>query len=343
MRFPMILLSVFVMTTPNDASASQPEALAKTPYGPQAGPLAVETMLLDWRDEARRRDVPAKLYLPKGTEKPAPVIIFSHGLGGSRLGYEYLGQHWASYGYASVHLQHKGSDNEVWQGQSQPMEAMRKSLLDPQHALNRPADVAFALDQLEKLNDDAGTLRHRLDLKRAGVAGHSFGAFTTLAVAGQTFKGPLGSEFSAADPRIKAAVALSPSPPRGKADFDKAYGSVTMPVLHMTGTLDDSPVSDTKAADRLLPFKHSKGQRYLVVFEGGDHMVFSGRRRIGGALAGGQQAEKDAQFQSIVCVVTTAFWDAWLRDDADAKRFLADGQFEKLLGKQGTFEKRLTP
>ena len=39
------------------------------------------------------------------------MIVFSHGLGGTRDGYEYLGRHWASYGYVSVHLQHKGSDD----------------------------------------------------------------------------------------------------------------------------------------------------------------------------------------------------------------------------------------
>ena len=45
-----------------------------------------------------------------------PLVVFSHGIGGSRRGYSYLGQHWASHGVASLHLQHIGSDRNVWFG-----------------------------------------------------------------------------------------------------------------------------------------------------------------------------------------------------------------------------------
>src|ERR1700722_18408724 len=68
----------------------------------------------EWRDAKRERTVPVKIYFPKTGEGPFPVIIFSHGLGGSREGYEYLGRYWASHGYVSVHLQHAGSDSAVW-------------------------------------------------------------------------------------------------------------------------------------------------------------------------------------------------------------------------------------
>jgi predicted dienelactone hydrolase len=45
---------------------------------------------------------------------PFPVIVFSHGLGGSREGYKYLGRHWASYGYVAVHVEHLGSDTAAF-------------------------------------------------------------------------------------------------------------------------------------------------------------------------------------------------------------------------------------
>ena len=93
-------------------------------YNALPGSYAVETAAYNWVDKDRNREVPAKIYFPKIGRGPFPVIIFSHGLGGSRDGYEYLGRHWASYGYISVHLQHKGSDTAVWKGQTRPMEAM---------------------------------------------------------------------------------------------------------------------------------------------------------------------------------------------------------------------------
>jgi len=74
---------------------------------------AVEIQRTTWHDANRDRDVPVKIYSPKSGNGPFPVIIFSHGLVGSREGYEYLGRHWASRGYVSVHLQHYGSDDDV--------------------------------------------------------------------------------------------------------------------------------------------------------------------------------------------------------------------------------------
>jgi len=42
----------------------------------------VATKLQDWKDAKRNRTVPVKLYLPPTQSGPAPVFIFSHGLGG---------------------------------------------------------------------------------------------------------------------------------------------------------------------------------------------------------------------------------------------------------------------
>src|SRR4051812_39599848 len=80
------------------------------------GTFAVETLKLEWRDAKRQRDVPAKIYFPKDATGACPLIVFSHGLGGTRDGYEYLGRYWASHGYVSVHVQHLGSDDAVWRG-----------------------------------------------------------------------------------------------------------------------------------------------------------------------------------------------------------------------------------
>jgi predicted dienelactone hydrolase len=41
---------------------------------------------LTLRDEKRGHDIPLKIYHPGGGAGPFPVVVFSHGLGGSREG-----------------------------------------------------------------------------------------------------------------------------------------------------------------------------------------------------------------------------------------------------------------
>ena len=93
-----------------------------------AGPLALrvraeapapyDTLDLDWTDPARGRPVPVRLYRPQAMVPGArvPLIVFSHGIGGSRRGYSWLGRFVAAHGIASLHLQHVGSDRTLWSG-----------------------------------------------------------------------------------------------------------------------------------------------------------------------------------------------------------------------------------
>lgn len=322
---------------------AQPALAQAQAYKPDPGPYPVEIARYDWQDHQRNRQVPVKIYYPKDAAGPFPLVVFSHGMGGTREGYEYLGQHWASHGYVSLHLQHKGSDSEVFRGTRDPLGAMRQALLDPRITINRPLDVRFAIDQMQRMNQEDTPLKGRLDLDHIGMAGHSFGGWTTLAVAGQVFVLPGGREVSLSDSRVKAAIPMSAPVPARKDQLDKAFGSIRIPCFHMTGTLDDSPVGDTKAEERRIPFDHMSGaDQYLVIFNDGDHMIFSGRGLLP-ALGPGMNGPraKDALFQNLIRQSSLAFWDAYLRNDAPAKSWLAEGGFGAVLAGDGTFEKKL--
>lgn len=309
--------------------AQAPAAVETYERGP--GSYAVATVSYDWVDSARNRKVPVKIYYPEKGQGPFPVIVFSHGLGGSRDGYEYLGQHWASHGYVSVHLQHLGSDDAVWRDSKEPAKDLTRAAAEPGNATARPKDVSFVLDRVTALNRDVSPLKGRLELRAIGMAGHSFGAWTTLAVAGQML-GPL-QRSSLADPRVKAAIEMSAPVPRN-ADLDRAYGKINMPVLHMTGTLDDSPIGDTRAAERRVPFDHIQASgQYLVIFQGGDHMIFAGGQR-----RNARKGEKDSRFRDLILQGTTAFWDAYLKGDAAAKSWLSRGGYAGVLGADGKLE-----
>jgi pimeloyl-ACP methyl ester carboxylesterase len=275
-----------------------------------------------WHDAARKRDIPLKVYYPEGTGA-CPVILFSHGLGGSSEIYGYLGEQWASHGYVSIHPSHVGSDTTLLLTKG-PGELL-KAAVNVEEIRNRPLDLSFILDQLAarqaSKHDPAQPfpLRDRLDLKQVGAAGHSFGAHTTVVIGGAQMA--LGNQKPLADPRVRAIIPMSP-PVIGGKNFprllQKTYGSMTVPSLHLTGTLDDSPIGDTKAADRRVPFDFMvKSERQLVIFDKGDHMIFSGRPSL-------TPRPDDVQFQAQIAAVTTIFWQAYLRDDKPARDWIND-------------------
>jgi len=314
-------------------AAAGASAASYTPPSPAAD---IRILRETWHDTARNRDVPVKIYLPKsGTA--APVVIFSHGLGGSRESYEYLGRWWAGCGYVTVHLQHAGSDDSVWKNvlPEKRREAIAASVKNPANALARVLDVRFALDELTRRNRDAASpLSGRLDLAHVGLAGHSFGGWTTMALAGQAL-GPGGQ--SVADPRISAAIEMS-APVMPWQMQNNALAAITVPVLHLTGTLDDSPLGETKAADRRKLFDGmDHAETGLIIFNGADHMTFSDPL-TGTRLRQSLAADHNAEFQRLICLAATAWWDAWLRGSEPAKRWLTDGGLKTALGPDATLE-----
>jgi len=265
-------------------------------------------------DEDRKREIPLRVYLPR-ERSPAPVVLFSHGLGGSREGNAYLGIHWALRGYVAVFLQHPGSDSSVWRDvpPRQRRSAMEQAA-GSQNFLLRVKDVKAVLDQLARWNEGAGhSLAGRLDLRRVGMSGHSFGAVTTQAVSGQQFRG--GLAFT--DPRITAAIAMSPSRPRRGGDASQAFGAVAIPWLLMTGTKDLAPIGGADLESRLVVFPAlPPGGKYELVLDGAEHSAFTDR-----ALPG-DTAPRNPNHHRVILALTTAFWDAWLREDPAARRWL---------------------
>lgn len=287
---------------------------------------------LEVQDAARQRTVPILVYLPpSGNTKTAPVVLFSHGLGGSRHGSSYLGQHWSSHGYVCVFLQHPGSDESVWKDveRSQVMEAMRNAA-SLENFLARTQDVTRVLDQLQRWSRQPDhPLADRMDLERVGMSGHSFGAVTTQAVMGQA--SPQGvARFR--DPRIDAAIAFSPSPPQAGTP-ETAFANVRLPVLAMTGTLDNDPVRNlTTPEDRRKVYASlPPGNKFQLVFEGGRHSAFSDRpMRL--------EPPRHARIHPAILALTTAFWDAYLRDDEKAKAWLRGPEARKHLAPGDVWE-----
>ena len=264
----------------------------------------------EWRDPARDRVIPVLIRTPR-VAGPAPMVLLSHGLGGSREGLAYLGRALADAGYLAVHLQHKGSDAGIWRGQSDPRNGMAAALLDPGAALARLQDVGFALDHL--LSGGAGDVE--IDRERVAIAGHSYGAWTASHMVGERL--PLaGLGLHLPDRRLRAAVLLSPIPPLG-VPANLAYRDITAPTLHVTGTHDYGyGVGDWHA--RTLGFYNAAAPAFLAVLDGANHAAFAGEEGIGGHW-------NDPTYQGRTATLATNFLDAVLRHDAGAKAALLQG------------------
>ena len=254
-----------------------------------------DTINLDWADAARSRLVPAKLYLPttlnahvpgtaRTTTGKLPLVVFSHGIGGSRDGYSYLGSYFAAQGFASLHVQHVGSDRQLWFGNPLGLLFRLTSAAQESEALARVKDVGFALDQLL-----AGPYASRLDASRITAAGHSYGANTTLLLAGAQVE-LQGRAVSLRDPRISSAIVISAPPFYGLGSPKKILSGIAIPTLHITATADDIeiPGYQSGVSDRVALYQATAGgtqsRKMLAVFKQGSHSMFTDRMGTGGAL-----------------------------------------------------------
>lgn len=295
--------------------SSSPLLIRIASYDPlQIAATSTQSIATSMHDMARNREIPLLVFLPANTS-PAPVILFSHGLGGTYETAVYLGEHWSARGYVVVFMQHAGSDAAILEGvpASQILGVMQAAA-SATNLVARIGDVSAVIDQLAVWNADLNQpLGQRLDLNRIGMSGHSFGARTTQTTSGEIVP---WLNYSTRDPRIKAAIPLSASV-TNIATAAALLGNVDIPWLVMTGTLDESIINDTTVADRLAVFPAlPAGNKYeLVLFEG-EHHAFTDR-----PLSALQKPRNPAHHPAIKAI-STAFWDSFLRDDVSARQWL---------------------
>lgn len=286
--------------------------------GYEPGPGKLETKTIDkvvLRDAKRDKDLSVRVTYPIG-EGPYPVLVFSHGLWGSRRGYTPLVTWWAAHGY--VVLQPDHADSRLL-GRTSRTEAMREWS-------ERPGDVTFLLDSLGALEKQAPELKGKLDAKRIGVGGHSFGAHTSQLIGGATARALFGKRRSFRDARAKCVLLLSPQGRGGLFDED-SWKTMTTPALVLTGSEDGDPFGDPKKTPRwrLDPYELSpKGDKYKVWIDGAHH----GLGGISGVGWRGAGPKDDAQVQ-VVRLAGLALFDAYVKGNKKAKAWLASDALAK--------------
>ncbi len=308
-------------------------AQAKTEGQPQSTPGdAVDET---WLDAPRSREVKVKIRWPGDallrTTRPAtrPVVIFSHGLGGTREGGSVWGEAWAAAGFVVVHIQHPGSDLAALRAVATSFGDQRglRTVASPEQLVARWRDVGFVLDEIER--------RHKLSISgsgesgnwgkarpiQIGLCGHSFGAHTTMGMAGQRY--PAGEPVN--EPRLAAFIAFSPTAP-STGDPKFALAALTRPMLSITGTRDSDVAGVGATPERRFAVFGAlpDGNKSHLVLQDADHMSFAGQTGRAVEIVRREQVTRDLQpsHHALICRITTDWWRASLLDDSAAKQRL---------------------
>ncbi len=294
------------------------------PGGSNASIVSVETT---WHDGVRDRDVPVRVYAPplELGHGPSPLIVFSHGFGESRGSYESQGRYWAEHGYIVITATHAGSDTAALQAARQGSRTVAPFDV-------RPEDVSFIIDRTLASDQELEIVRGRIDPQRIGVAGHSMGSSTALAMIG--FTAPLadGGRRSFEDRRVRCAIAQSPqigsaAGKSGQASAGRleqfidahSWDRIDKPAMIMFGTRDtgygllgSNPMLRRVAFDNM-----PSGDKYLAVVGDSQHHVFTDTDPYYGG------DPRDPRHAAWINRLTTAFFDAYLKGDAEAHAWLA--------------------
>ena len=276
----------------------QPEfsrAALETAYD-RPGPYSVKSLDFPGLKDTKRnnRSVPLKIHFPaKG--KNFPLVIMSHGGAGTRDANIFQAKHTASHGYVVICTEHVYSNNirvryhmSKAGGSMRFREALHRTTKDPKAVLERPRDVSFAIDRAISWNTGHKELAGKIDTGKIAVMGHSFGAYTTLAVCGAQpildhLEPPVspgkGLAGDLSDSRVTFGLAMSPQGP-GTSYFNKnSYKTINRPLICLTGSKDwqwrfngRMMLAHTrKQVFKLLP----AGKKYFLWLKNADHLCFS--------------------------------------------------------------------
>ncbi len=319
--------------------------LSRQPIAPPAGSPPLPEDIAAVARQGRFFQV--DLYLPDDLRSvtQAPIVIISHGLGSDRSTFVYLAHHLVSHGFAVLVPEHPGSN-------AKQMEALirgsAQEVAEPSEFRDRPLDITYLLDQLERQAAANPALAGRINLQQVGVIGQSFGGYTALALAGapinptalsqnctnleDTFNISLLLQCRATelgqngqslrDPRVKAVVALNPivSGVFGR----ESLSQIETPTLILAGNADTIAPA---LVEQVEPFTWLPDRsKYLALIDQGTHFsVLNNVEQGGGALAIPAEVigPDPATARRYVNALALVFFKTYVAEDKSYQPFLS--------------------
>lgn len=244
-------------------------------------------------DKSRQREFNVLLVQPqRWREGKTPVVVLSHGLASRPEDFEQRAKQLASYGFVVALPQHPGSDFKQLEAM---LQGFSREVFKVNEFIDRPLDVSYVIDELERRNNIE--FEGRLDLNNVGAMGHSFGGYNALAVAGASLNfatleetcnrdvwGPNISlllqcralelprkKYNFRDERVTSALVINPVT---SAVFGaEGLSNVTIPVMLGAGSSDPATPA---AIEQLKAFVWiDTDDKYFVLVEGQAHVNFS--------------------------------------------------------------------
>ncbi|MEH2157478.1 alpha/beta hydrolase [Nostoc sp.] len=263
------------------------------------GKFTWQKKTFDLNDISRSRRLPVDVYLPttqnsqlttqNSLSPPFPLIVISHGIASDRSTFVYLAEHLASYGFAVAVLEHPGSNAQRFQqyfaGLAGPPDAAE--------FINRPLDIKYLLNELQRLEKSDPTLQGKLNFQQVGAIGQSFGGYTVLTLAGAKINfeqlrqdcNPNNSSFNLSlflqcqatdlppknyefkDDRIKAIIAINPID--SSVLGEGGVSQIKIPVMLVAGSQD---IFAPPVSEQIRPFTWlSDSNKYLALIENATH------------------------------------------------------------------------
>jgi len=277
----------------------------------------VKTVDIVLKDTERNAEIPLRIKYPLTAGK-FPVIIFSHGLGGSNRGYFTKTDYWASSGYITIQPTH--NDSLTYGGEFVRMKDRLKDWFTSNEFLTeRVKDIEKILNSLDKIADTIPQLKGKIDKNKIGLGGHSAGALTSQVIGGVKVK-KNGKLFNLKDERVKAVLLMSPQGISRYYGLEKnSWENFSLPCMMMTGTYDKGPMGENYIWRKSAFLYSPSGEKFFVVFKGANHFSFS--CDVNKVWYG--FCDKNQQIYSkYINMLSLAFWDAYLKGKKEAKSFL---------------------
>lgn len=304
------------------AGSAQPLSAA---YQTDPGPYRVQVAAnVELDDPALHKKLSLHIAWPI-TGGPFPVVVFSHGGGSSGDMYDGFAQHWAAAGYVVILPTHMESRSLGFRMQEASPQLMQDVLE------TRRKDMTFILDSLSGLPALVPGLGGKIDAEHVVAAGHSMGGATALSVTGLVLEDPKdGTRFGFLDKRFDALLLITEPSNSPMMPVDP-WRAVPIPVFVATGSNDYSGQWGGPPKTRLYTFatglKLPTGipHHYLFI-QGMNHY-------LGGAICRPDvKGPPDMDALNIINGASTAFLDAYTKNDQRALEFLRAGNIGSLTG-----------
>lgn len=278
-------------------------------------------------DAKRGSDLRVRVFYPAGDDR-FPVILISPEDSGSEACCDAMTRHWASHGYVVLELIPDSSaprNSPSWK----VVDLKRKvheAVKAPETSEKRVLDMSFIIDSLPDLQKRFVEIRGKIDLDHIGAAGQGKTAAAMEALAGATLGLPGRPRANLADPRVRAVLCISPQNSGAPCLTAHSLDEVILPYLGIASSLDGVAVKFASAGQEMALARSQPGDKYELVVHGADEGSATVR-----TAADPPSTEKGPQSAAeFAKAAALAFWDAYLKHDPVAKRYLQSDTLEKI-------------